>query len=113
MTPNNEYFAIKIHTRAFVASTNIPRKYVGYYDTCSRVFKDFFSRKCIIKTRLSHKIIDTLTLVRYHSGAINYDLQNTSPNYQLVFQHKYNYYAESLVSFTNSADKLLVQYQIF
>ena len=41
------------------------------------------------------------------------DLDRLHSQYTLAFQHTYQYYAENLISFTNSPDYLLVQISIF
>ena len=44
---------------------------------------------------------------------IAYDLDRSHSDYRLAFQHTYQYYAEPLISFTNSPDYLIVQIPIF
>ena len=76
------------------------------YDVYSRAFKDFLlALNVLLNVRLTHQINDPPAWYRY-LRVISYDLQKTSPNYELAFQHIYNYYAEPLVSFPNSTDKL-------
>ena len=51
----------------------------GFCETYSKTFEDFLSAlDAVSNDKLTYKIIDPVTLERY-------DLQKTSPNYQLVF----------------------------
>ena len=73
-------------TTAFITYTILQRKYVGFYDTYSKVFEDFLSALDILSNaRLAQQIIGAPTLDIY-LRVISYDLQKTSTNYQLIFQ---------------------------
>ena len=62
--------------------------------------------------RLCYEVLDPVVLAKY-LRTIATDLDRSYSQYTLAFQHTYQYYAESLISFTNSPDYLLVQIPIF
>ena len=57
---------------------------------------------------LTHHILDPKTLSRYLE-AIADDMEDTAPDYEPVFIDIYQYYGNSLASFTNTIDDLLLQ----
>ena len=57
---------------------------------------------------LTHRILDSKTLSRYLE-AIADDMEDTVPDYKPVFTNIYQYYGNSLASFTNMIDDLLLQ----
>ena len=62
--------------------------------------------------RLCYEVLDPITLDKY-LRAISHDLDKSHSEYKLAFTHMYQYYAEPLITFTNSPDYLLVQIPIF
>ena len=60
---------------------------------------------------LTHSILDPQVLTRYLE-IIENDLEDTVPEYEPVFTSVYQYYANSLASFTNTIDDLLLQLPI-
>ena len=60
---------------------------------------------------LTHHILDPKTLSRYLE-AIADDMEDTAPDYEPVFTDIYQYYGNSLASFTNTIDDLLLQLPI-
>ena len=62
--------------------------------------------------RLCYEILDPIMLSKYLRTIVT-DLDSLHSQYTLAFQHTYQYYAEPLISFTNSPDYLLVQIPIF
>ena len=60
---------------------------------------------------LTHHILDPKILARYLE-AIKDDLEETAPEFELVFTNVYQYYGNSLISFTNTIDDLLLQLPI-
>ena len=60
---------------------------------------------------LTHHILDPKILAKYLE-AIEDDLEETAPEFELVFTNVYQYYGNSLVSFTNTIDDLLLQLSI-
>ena len=57
---------------------------------------------------LTHHILDPKILAKYLE-AIEDDLEVTAPGFELVFTNVYQYYGNSLISFTNIIDDLLLQ----
>ena len=57
---------------------------------------------------LTHCILDPKILARYLE-VIEDDLEETAPEFEPVFTNVYQYYGNSLISFTNTIDDLLLQ----
>ena len=57
---------------------------------------------------LTHRILDPKILAKYLE-AVEDDLEETAPEFELVFTNVYQYYGHSLISFTNTTDDLLLQ----
>ena len=57
---------------------------------------------------LTHHILDLKILARYLE-VIEDDLEGTAPEFEPVFTNVYQYYSNSLISFTNTIDDLLLQ----
>ena len=57
---------------------------------------------------LTHRILDPKILAKYLE-VIEDDLEETAPEFELVFTNVYQYYGNSLISFTNTIDDLLLQ----
>ena len=60
---------------------------------------------------LTHCILDPKTLSRYLEPIAD-DIEDTAPDYELVFMDIYKYYGNSLASFTNMIDDLILQLSI-
>ena len=60
---------------------------------------------------LTHHILDPQVLSKYLE-TIKDDLEDTAPEYELVFTSVYQYYGNSLASFPNAIDDLLLQLPI-
>ena len=60
---------------------------------------------------LTHHILDPKILARYLE-AIADDLEDMAPDYELVFTDVYQYYGNSLASFTNTIDGMILQLPI-
>ena len=60
---------------------------------------------------LTHHILDPQVLTKYLE-IIKDDLEDTAPEYEPVFTNVYQYYGNSLASFTNTIDDLLLQLPI-
>ena len=60
---------------------------------------------------LTHHILDPKVLSRYLE-VIEDDMEETAPEYEPVFTSVYQYYGNSLASFTNTVDDLLLQLPI-
>ena len=57
---------------------------------------------------LTHRILDPKILAKYLE-VIEDDLEETAPEFELVFTNVYQYYGNSLISFTNTINDLLLQ----
>ena len=57
---------------------------------------------------LTHHILDPKILAQYLE-AVEDDLEETAPAFEPVFTNVYQYYGNSLISFTNIIDDLLLQ----
>ena len=60
---------------------------------------------------LTHCILDPKILAKYLE-AVEDDLEETAPEFESVFTSVYQYYGNSLISFTNTIDDLLLQLPI-
>ena len=60
---------------------------------------------------LTHHILDPQVLTKYLE-IIEDDLEDTAPEYEPVFTSVYQHYGNSLASFTNTIDDLLLQLPI-
>ena len=60
---------------------------------------------------LTHRILDPKILAKYLE-AVKDDLEETAPEFELVFTNVYQYYGNSLISFTNTINDLLLQLPI-
>ena len=60
---------------------------------------------------MTHHILDPHVLGKYLE-IIKDDLEDTAPEYEPVFTSVYQYYGNSLASFTNTIDDLLLQLPI-
>ena len=60
---------------------------------------------------MTHCILDPKILGKYLE-AVEDDLEETAPEFELVFTSVYQYYGNSLISFTNTIDDLLLQLPI-
>ena len=59
----------------------------------------------------THHILDPQVLTKYLE-IVEDDLEDTAPEYEPVFTRVYQYYGNSLASFTNTIDDLLLQLPI-
>ena len=60
---------------------------------------------------LTHRILDPKILAKYLE-AVEDDLEETALEFEQVFTNVYQYYGNSLISFTNTIDDLLLQLPI-
>ena len=60
---------------------------------------------------LTHRILEPRMLARYLE-AVEDNLEETAPAFETVFTNVYQYYGNSLISFTNIIDDLLLQLPI-
>ena len=86
----------------------IHRQYVRYE---SALDDTLIGIKHLNSGYLTHSILDPRTLFRYLE-AVEDDLEETTPAFEPVFTNVYQYYGNSLISFTNIIDDLLLQLPI-
>ena len=67
--------------------------------------------ECLSSGYLTHHILDPKILPRYLE-AIADDMEDTAPDYKPVFTDVYQYHGNSLASFTNTIDDLILQLPI-
>ena len=60
---------------------------------------------------LTHRILDPNIIAKYLE-AIKDNLEETAPEFELVFTNVYQYYGNSLISFTSTIDDLLLKLPI-
>ena len=78
-------------TKTVTVYTKVLEKYMKIYDTYSTVFKDLLSGlDSLSNVYLTYEVTDPVTLEIYLK-VIKYDLQKSSPNYELISRHKYSY----------------------
>ena len=86
----------------------IHRQYIRYE---SALHNMFIVIENINSGYLTHRILDPQVLTKYLE-TIEDDLEETAPEYEPVFTSVYQYYGNSLASFTNTIDDLLLQLPI-
>ena len=86
----------------------IHRQYVRYE---SALYDTLIGIEHLNSGYLTHCILDPKNLARYLE-AVEDDLEETAPEFELVFTNVYQYYGNSLISFTNTIDDLLLQLPI-
>ena len=87
----------------------IYRQYVRYY--MSALDDTLIEIKHLNSGYLMHRILDPKILAKYLE-AIKDDLEETAPEFEPVFANVYQYYGNSLISFINTIDDLLLQLPI-
>ena len=83
----------------------IHRQYVRYESALDDTLKGI---EHLNSGYLMHRILDPKILAKYLE-AIKDDLEETAPEFEPVFTNVYQYYGNSLISFTNTIDDLLLQ----
>ena len=86
----------------------IHRQYVRYK---SALDDTLIGIKHLNSGYLTHRILDPKILAKYLE-VIKDDLEETAPEFELVFTNVYQYYGNSLILFTNTIDDLLLQLPI-
>ena len=86
----------------------IHRQYIRYE---SALDDTFIGIEHLNSCYLTHRILEPRTLARYLE-AVEDDLEETAPAFEPVFTNVYQYYGNSLISFTNIIDDLLLQLPI-
>ena len=83
----------------------IHRQYIGYE---SALDDTLIGIEHLNSGYLTHRILDPKILAKYLE-VIEDDLEETAPAFEPVFTNVYQYYSNSLISFTNIIDDLLLQ----
>ena len=110
---NNHHLAIKFASMATNQHLRILRQYTGFYDTYERTLDHFLAGLDALGTgRLTYQLLDPVDLHRF-LRSIAYHFQQKERGVSLAFDHTYQYYAEPMVTFTNTAMKLLIQIPIY
>ena len=86
----------------------IHRQYIRYELTLDNTL---ISIEILNSGYLTHRILDPKILGKYLE-AVEDDLEETAPEFEPVFISVYQYYGNSLISFTNTIDDLLLQLPI-
>ena len=86
----------------------IHRKYIRYE---SALDDTLIGMENLNSGYLTHCILDPQILGKYLE-AVEDDLEETAPEYEPIFTSVYQYYGNSLISFTNTIDDLLLQLPI-
>ena len=88
------------------------QEYLGYYYRYDTTLDHFIDGLDALGTgRLTYQILDPVELQRFLE-ALNTQLNDERSPFELAFDHTYQYYAQPLVSFSNSRKQLLVQIPI-
>ena len=112
-TLNNHHLVIHYLSKSAGVVLPLIRKYRSMLQKYRLAIKGFIDGLDEMSTgRLCYEILDPIQLSRY-LRTIEKDLTDSHSNYTLVFQHTYQYYAEPMVSFSNSPDFLIIQVPIF
>ena len=83
-------------------------KYLQYYINYQITLDHFLTGLDSLGTgRLTFQVLDPTELTRFLE-AISCQLHTQRSSFELAFNHTYQYYAESMVTFSNSHDQLLV-----
>ena len=100
---------VKTYITIFVGTLQrIHRQYVRYE---SALDNTLIGIEHLNSGYLTHRILDPKILDK-HLEAIEDDLEETAPAFKPVFTNVYQYYGNSLISFTNIIDDLLLQLPI-
>ena len=110
---NNHHLALYYLSKGITTLVPLMRKYRQALTNYRLMIKGFLDGLDEFSTgRLCYEVLDPIMLSKY-LRTIATDLDRSHSQYTLAFQHTYQYYAEPLISFTNSPDYLLVQIPIF
>ena len=112
-TFNNHHLAIHYLSKSVGVVLPLIRKYRSTLQKYRLAIKGFIGGLDKMSTgRLCYEILDPIQLLRY-LRTIEKDLTDSHSDYTLAFQHTYQYYAEPMVSFSNSPEFLILQVPIF
>ena len=112
-TLNNHHLTICYLSKSVGVVLPLIRKYRSTLQKYRLAIKGFIDGLDEMSTgRLCYEILDPIQLSR-HLRTIEKDLTDSHSDYTLAFEHTYQYYAEPMVSFSNSPDFLIMQVPIF
>ena len=112
-TLNNHHLAIDYLSKSIGVVLPMIRKYRSTLHNYRLAIKGFIDGLDEMSTgRLCYEILDPIQLSKY-LRTIQKDLTDSHSDYTLVFEHTYQYYAEPMISFSNSPDFLIIQVPIF
>ena len=112
-TLNNHHLALHYLSKSVGVVLPMFRKYRSTLQRYRLAIKGFIDSLDEMSTgRLCYEILDPIQLADY-LRTIEKDLTDANSDYTLAFQHTYQYYAEPMVSFSNSPDFLIIQVLIF
>ena len=110
-TLNNHHLALYYISKGISTLIPLMRKYRQSVMRYRFMVKSFLDGLDKLSTgRLCYEVLDPIMLDKY-LRQIAYNLDRSHSNYRLAFQHTYQYYAEPLISFTNSPTILLYRFQ--
>ena len=100
--------AIKLLSSGSALYDKVLHQYLQYYINYQVTLDHFLTGLDSLGTgRLTFQVLDPDELNRF-LNAIEEQLHKERSQFQLAFNHTYQYYAELMVTFSNSHDKLLV-----
>ena len=103
---NNHHLALYYLSKGITTLIPLMRKYRQAVTNDRLMIKGFLDGLDELSTgRLCYEVLDPIMLSKY-LRTIATDLDRSHSQYTLAFQHTYQYYAEPLISFTNSPDYL-------
>ena len=100
--------AIKLLSSGSAIYDRVLHKYLQYYINYQVTLDNFLTGLDSLGTgRLTFQVLNPTELTHFLE-AIDRQLHKERSSFQLAFNHTYQYYAEPMVTFSNSHDKLLV-----
>ena len=100
--------AIKLLSSGAAIYDRVLHKYLQYYINYQITLDHFLTGLDSLGTgRLTFQVLDPTELTRF-LDAISHQLHTQRSSFELAFNHTYQYYAESMVTFSNLHDQLLV-----
>ena len=105
--------AIKLLSSGAAIYDRVLHKYLQYYINYQITLDHFLTGLDSLGTRcLTFQVLDPTELTRF-LDAISHQLHTQRSSFKLTFNHMYQYYAEPMVTFSNSHDQLLVNIPVF
>ena len=102
------WLAIKLLSSGLAMYDHVLHQYLQYYINYQVMLDHFLTGLDSLGTgRLMFQVLDPDELTRF-LDAIAKQLHKERSSFQLTFNHTYQYYAEPMVTFSNSHDQLLV-----